>query len=76
MIAANINQPRPRVALLGAGTMGSGMAQRLLELGFSVDGWNRTPGPAAQLAEHGAIAYADAARAADSVDALSHDAAR
>ncbi|MDQ6743368.1 MAG: NAD(P)-binding domain-containing protein [Candidatus Dormibacteraeota bacterium] len=41
MIAANINQPRPRVALLGAGTMGSGMAQRLLELGFSVDVWNR-----------------------------------
>ena len=44
MIAANINQPRPRVALLGAGTMGAGMAHRLLELGFSVDVWNRTPG--------------------------------
>jgi len=70
MIAANINQPRPRVAMLGAGTMGTGMAQRLLDLGFSVDVWNRTPGPAAQLAEHGAIAYADAARAVGAAEVV------
>ena len=50
--------PRPRVALLGAGTMGAGMAQRLLELGFPVNVWNRTPGPAAALAEHGATVRA------------------
>jgi 3-hydroxyisobutyrate dehydrogenase len=48
--------PLPRVALLGAGTMGTGIAQRLLELGFHVTVWNRTPGPAAALADHGAIA--------------------
>jgi 3-hydroxyisobutyrate dehydrogenase len=64
MTAADAKQPpRPRVALLGAGTMGSGMAQRLLDQGFSVDVWNRTPGPAAHLAESGATAYADPARA-------------
>jgi 3-hydroxyisobutyrate dehydrogenase len=50
--------PLPRVALLGAGTMGAGMAQRLLEKGFPVTVWNRTPGPAAALAKHGATAYA------------------
>jgi 3-hydroxyisobutyrate dehydrogenase len=46
--------PRPQVALLGAGTMGAGMAQRLLDLGFPVNVWNRTPGPTAALAAHGA----------------------
>jgi 3-hydroxyisobutyrate dehydrogenase len=50
--------PLPRVALLGAGTMGTSIAQRLLELGFHVTVWNRTPGPAAALADHGAIAVA------------------
>jgi 3-hydroxyisobutyrate dehydrogenase len=43
--------------------MGSGMAQRLLDLGFSVGVWNRTPGPAAGIAESGATAYADPALA-------------
>lgn len=61
MITATAKQPPlPRVALLGAGTMGSGMAQRLLDLGFSVGVWNRTPGPTDRLAESGATAYADA----------------
>jgi 3-hydroxyisobutyrate dehydrogenase len=49
------NQPfHPRIALLGTGTMGAGMAQRLLEQGFSVNVWNRTSGPAVALGEHGA----------------------
>src|SRR5437868_11879402 len=43
---------RPVVALLGAGTMGSGMAQRMLDLEFPVTVWNRTP--VAVLAERGA----------------------
>ena len=41
--------PLPLVAVLGAGTMGAGMAQRLLDKNFVVTVWNRTPGPAASL---------------------------
>jgi len=49
---------RPAVALLGTGTMGSGMAQRMLDLGFPVNVWNRTSGPVTALTEHGATARA------------------
>ena len=55
--------PRQHIALLGAGTMGAGMTQRLLDLGFPVEVWNRTPGPAARLAERGATAHIDPAQA-------------
>ena len=34
----NNPSPRPTVALLGAGTMGAAIAERLLEQGFAVDG--------------------------------------
>ena len=66
------NQPsrRPAVALLGTGTMGSGMAQRMLDLGFPVNVWNRNPGPVTALTEHGATARAtptDAVAAAEIV---------
>ena len=44
------HQTLPRVAVLGIGTMGRGMAHSLLRAGFTVDAWNRTPEPAAQLA--------------------------
>src|ERR1700704_5602669 len=50
--------PRPTVALIGLGTMGAGIAERLLDQGFAVAVWNRTPGPAARLAERGATAHA------------------
>ena len=50
---------RPRVAVLGAGTMGQGMTHSLLRAGFPVDVWNRTPEPAAQLAADGATAHED-----------------
>jgi 3-hydroxyisobutyrate dehydrogenase len=61
---------RPRIALLGAGTMGAGIAERLLDQGFTVDVWNRTPGPAAHLAERGATAYTKAARAVADADVV------
>ena len=50
-------QPLPRVAVLGIGTMGRGMAHSLLRAGFQVDVWNRTPEPAAQLAQDGGTAH-------------------
>ena len=55
---------KTRVALLGTGTMGYGMAQRLLDTGHSVDVWNRTVAPAARLAERGATAHAEPSQAA------------
>jgi 3-hydroxyisobutyrate dehydrogenase len=59
----------PVVAVLGAGTMGSGMARRLLDEGFMVNVWNRTPG-AVKLAEYGATAYANVARAVANADVV------
>jgi 3-hydroxyisobutyrate dehydrogenase len=56
---------KPRVALLGTGIMGAGMAARLLDEGFMVDVWDRTPAVAAPLAERGATAHGEPAEAVD-----------
>lgn len=61
---------KPRVAVLGTGIMGAGMAERLLDQGFTVNVWDRTPAAAARLAERGANAQEkapDAVRNADVV---------
>jgi 3-hydroxyisobutyrate dehydrogenase len=55
-----------RVAVLGLGTIGAGMARSLLRAGLPVDVWNRTPERAAALADAGAVAHADPA------DAVAH----
>lgn len=60
----------PRVALLGTGIMGAGMAERLLDEGFAVDVWDRTPAVAARLAERGASAHGDAAGAVRNADVV------
>jgi 3-hydroxyisobutyrate dehydrogenase len=70
MNTVNTSELRPPVALLGLGTMGAGMARRLLDKGFAVDVWNRSPDPAIALAGAGATAHADAAKAATSVDVV------
>jgi 3-hydroxyisobutyrate dehydrogenase len=43
-----------KIALLGLGLMGSGMAGRLLDAGYPLTIWNRTPGKAQALANRGA----------------------
>ena len=48
---------KPRVAVIGTGIMGAGMAERLLDQGFAVDVWDRTPTTAAAIAGRGAIAH-------------------
>src|SRR5262249_36584342 len=53
----------PRVAVLGLGIMGTGMARSLLRAGLPVDVWNRTPERAADVAVRGAVAHADPAGA-------------
>ena len=72
MIETTANRPshRPTVALLGAGTMGSGMAQRMLDLGFPVNVWNRSPGPVSTLTQHGATARATPTEAVAAVEVV------
>jgi 3-hydroxyisobutyrate dehydrogenase len=62
--------PHPRVAVLGTGAMGAGMAQRMLDVGFGVDVWNRTPGPAVALAERGATVIAKPTEAVAGADVV------
>jgi 3-hydroxyisobutyrate dehydrogenase len=58
-----------RIAFIGLGTMGSGMAARLLGAGFQVVVYNRTPGRAEQLREAGAQVAATPAEAVQDADA-------
>ncbi len=60
MASAEEARPLPRVAVLGAGTMGRGMTHSLIRNGFTVGVWDRTPGKAAALAADGATAHEDA----------------
>ena len=62
--------PRPTVALIGLGTMGAGIAERLLDQGFAVDVWNRTRGPEVRLAERGASTHEMPEQAAARADVL------
>mgnify|MGYP001551205915 FL=1 len=55
---------KPRVALLGLGIMGTGMARRLLGGGFPLTVWNRNPAKAAALVSEGAKAAATPREAA------------
>lgn len=52
-----------RVALLGLGTMGAGMAGRLLKAGWPLTVWNRSRARATALVEEGAV-LADSPQAA------------
>jgi 3-hydroxyisobutyrate dehydrogenase len=58
---------RGRVSFLGLGTMGAAMAANLARAGFTVTGWNRTPGRGQELADLGVtLAATPAAAAAES----------
>jgi 3-hydroxyisobutyrate dehydrogenase len=59
-----------RVAVLGTGIMGSGMARSLLRSGLDVTVWNRHPSRAAPLAADGARVAATAAEAVADADAV------
>ena len=47
---------RPRIAFLGIGLMGRPMASRLLQAGYAVTVWNRTPGKLLPVTALGAVA--------------------
>jgi 3-hydroxyisobutyrate dehydrogenase len=59
-----------RVAVLGTGIMGAGMARSLLRAGLSVNVWNRHPGRAAPLALDGAFVAATPSEAVAEADAV------
>jgi 3-hydroxyisobutyrate dehydrogenase len=54
-----------KVAILGLGTMGAGMAANLLKAGFSLNVYNRTPAKAKTLVDSGAHLASTAAQAAE-----------
>lgn len=54
---------KTKVALLGLGTMGSGMAKNLLKAGFPLTVYNRTPGKAEAVRGSGAMVAATPAEA-------------
>ena len=65
-----------KLAFLGTGNMGTGMARRLIAAGNEVRVYNRTPEKAAPLAEQGAVVAAtpkDAAEGAKAVFAMVGD---
>lgn len=68
-----------KIAYLGLGIMGSGMAQNLLKAGYSVTAWNRSPEACKPLIEKGADQADTPAQAATNADvvmySLSNDAA-
>src|SRR5579871_5215165 len=57
-----------RVAILGLGVMGGGMASNWLAKGFDVSVWNRTPAKAQALADKGAKVAATPREAATGAD--------
>jgi 3-hydroxyisobutyrate dehydrogenase len=61
---------KPRVAIIGAGIMGAGMAERLLDEGFAVDVWDRTPAATAHIVLRGGIAHEQPAGAVAAADVV------
>jgi 3-hydroxyisobutyrate dehydrogenase len=63
-------EQKTRVALLGLGTMGRGMALNLLRAGFQLTVWNRTSAKAEALATEGAVIANSPAKAVRSADVV------
>jgi 3-hydroxyisobutyrate dehydrogenase len=63
-------EQRPRVAVIGTGTMGAAMAKRLLTSGLEVSVWSRHPATTMPLVEVGAVAYEDTSDAVKGADVV------
>lgn len=61
---------KPVIALFGTGLMGAPLAARLLEAGYKVLVWNRTPEKAQALVAKGALLAESPAQAVQSADVL------
>jgi 3-hydroxyisobutyrate dehydrogenase len=64
------NEPKPRVAVIGTGTMGTAVAHRLLGSKLDVRVWSRHPESAMPLLDLGATAFAKAADAVTDADVV------
>jgi 3-hydroxyisobutyrate dehydrogenase len=62
--------PHPRVAILGTGTMGSGMARNIAQSGLELRAWNRNRDKAEPLTKFGATVTDSAAEAVDGSDVV------
>jgi 3-hydroxyisobutyrate dehydrogenase len=61
---------KPRIAFLGLGIMGSGMARRLLANGFPLTVFNRSPEKSKPLVNEGALAANSPREAAENADVI------
>lgn len=61
---------QPRLGFIGLGLMGAPMTRRLLDAGFEVTVWNRTPAKTAPLGEAGARVADSIAELVDAVDVV------
>ncbi|WP_406861551.1 NAD(P)-binding domain-containing protein [Streptomyces sp. HUAS MG47] len=61
---------RPRVSVLGLGSMGSVLARHLIDAGYVTTVWNRTPGRADPLLAYGATEAETAAEAVAASDVV------
>jgi 3-hydroxyisobutyrate dehydrogenase len=61
---------KPTIAIFGIGLMGAPITVRLLDAGYKVVVWNRTPGKTESLAQIGALEAETAAQAVQSADIL------
>lgn len=76
-----IEQPKPRVSILGLGRMGTPIAVAFLDAGYETVVWNRSPDKTDALAARGAVPAATAAEAVGAAPLvvaplLDHDAVR
>lgn len=58
------------MGLIGLGSMGTAMAERLIDAGYELSVYNRTPGKAGALAERGATVAETAAELVERVDVV------
>ena len=68
--SSNRTERMPRVAVIGTGTMGSAMAQRLVGAGMDVVVWSRHRSSTAPLVDRGATAFEAASAATSGVDVV------
>src|SRR3954467_4626302 len=63
-------EPIRKLAVLGTGAMGAGMARNIASAGIETSAWNRTRERAEPLSEHGIRVADSPAEAAEGADAL------